>query len=95
MQGLIDLFASGRYDSTQEDIRGFYADFELIEVKTIQMINVTHRGFKSSSRGVGSPYFLQIFFREPAFTPIRMGMFLSRAQSTTMRIRSSLPILPG
>ncbi|CSC30103.1 Uncharacterised protein [Vibrio cholerae] len=28
-------------------------------------------------------------------TPIRIGMPLSRAQSTTERIRASLPILPG
>ena len=64
VQGLIDLLCQqtiGHY--RQEDIGGFYADLELIEVKTIQMINVAHRGFKQRLRRGFAVLFLQIFFQ--------------------------------
>ncbi len=46
--------------------------------------------------GVGSPYFFcRSFSSEPALTPMRIGMPLSRAAETTARTRSSRPMLPG
>ena len=49
-----------------------------------------------SASGVGSPYFsCKSRSNEPPLTPIRIGMLCSRAESTTARIRSSLPMLPG
>ena len=46
--------------------------------------------------GQGSPYLCcRSFSSEPALTPMRIGMPLSRAASITARTRSSRPMLPG
>jgi hypothetical protein len=95
VQRLIDLFRQQAIGFNREEhIGGFYADFKLIEVETIEMIDMAHCRFQQRL-GRFTVFSWRSFSREPAFTPIRIGIFLSRAQSTTMRIRSSLPILPG
>ena len=40
-------------------------------------------------------FFCKSFSRDPALTPIRIGIPLSFAAATTSLIRSSLPIFPG
>ena len=64
MQRLIDLFrqqAIGFYG--EENVRRFNADFELIEVQTIEVIHMAHSGFQQRLRRRLTVFFLQIFFQ--------------------------------
>ncbi len=64
MQRLIDLFRQQTIGfHRQEDIGGFNADFKLIEVQTIEMIDMTHGGFEQRLRRRLAIFFLQIFFQ--------------------------------
>ena len=64
MQRLIDLFCQQAVRLHREEYIGrFYANFELIEVKTIEMIDMAHRGFEQRLRRGFTVFFLQIFFQ--------------------------------
>ena len=64
MQGLVDLLCQQAIRFNREKYVGrFYADFELIEVETIEMIDVAHRGFEQRLRRWLAVFFLQIFFQ--------------------------------
>ena len=47
----------------KEHVGRFHANFELIEVKTIEMIDVTHSGFEQRLRRWLTVFFLQVFFQ--------------------------------
>ena len=47
----------------QEDVGGFNADFKLIEVEAIEMIDVAHSRFEQRLRRRLAIFFLQIFFQ--------------------------------
>ena len=64
MQRLIDLFCQQTIRlNSEEDVRRFHADFELIEVQAIEMINMTHGRFQQRLRRRFAILFLQIFFQ--------------------------------
>ena len=64
MQRLIDLFRQQAIRLyRQEDVGGFNADFKLIEVEAIEMIDVAHSRFEQRLRRRLAIFFLQIFFQ--------------------------------
>ncbi len=97
MQRLLDLrgeLAVGL--DRHEDVGGLQADLEVRGNRAGPGCRCGAAPTRPSRRRQGSGYLrCSSFSSEPALTPMRIGMPLSRAAAITARTRSSRPMLPG